>query len=557
MIDDFLINDVIDLTLAQLGYNELRQGQRDPVYNLLQEKDTFVILPTGAGKSLIYALVCKAAGWKTIVFSPLIALMQDQVASMCRKGVRAAALSSQTAATNPLTLQEWRNGEIEMLYVAPERLDNPEFISALSVTPPDFVVLDEAHCMSKWSATFRPKYARCGELVQQYRPKAVAALTATATTEIIADVRKILSIPEAVVCRHYPSRTNLDLRSARISDHMLSTEVLRACRQVSGSVIVYCATVKQVVEITSFLQHAGESVTFYHGQITDPAIRTSNMRRFMSGECRICVATNAFGMGIDKPDIEAIIHAQCPSSVEAIAQETGRAARDGRKAVCMMFDTSYGRSMQDWFFKMENPEPNILRRTYQYLKDHADSNNEVFITVADMVKALQNVSVEGAINYMIHLGIIERYKPTQHTYKVVIFEDNAAAPKNRAELLRLIEKYGKHTGHAMLKPNMAATEDLPANKYEIVIETLSELFGKPVEAVKRQFQQMQKEGYFIYNKPFSGSVTRILRELEKDDIEAAKDRWRIENKKIQDVRHYMNTPDPKKHEFLQNYFALE
>lgn len=129
MIDDFLINDVIDLTLAQLGYNELRQGQRDPVYNLLQEKDTFVILPTGAGKSLIYALVCKAAGWKTIVFSPLIALMQDQVSSMCRKGVRAAALSSQTAATNPLTLQEWRNGEIEMLYVAPERLDNPEFRS--------------------------------------------------------------------------------------------------------------------------------------------------------------------------------------------------------------------------------------------------------------------------------------------------------------------------------------------------------------------------------------------------------------------------------------------
>lgn len=556
MIDEFLINDVIDLTLNQLGYNELRQGQREPVYNLLREKNTFVILPTGAGKSLIYALVCKAANWKTIVFSPLVALMQDQVQSMCRKGVRAAALSSQTTTTNPITLQEWRNGELEMLYVAPERLDNPEFISALEITKPDFVVLDEAHCMSKWSATFRPKYARCGELVQKYNPKAVVALTATATTEIIADVRKILNIPDAVICRHYPARTNLILKSSRIYDSDLNRHVLAACREVTGSVIVYCATVKQVIELTSFLQNAGESVTFYHGQITNADIRTSNMKRFMSGECRICVATNAFGMGIDKPDIEAIIHAQCPSSVEAIAQETGRAARDGRKAICHMFDTQYGRSMQDWFFKMENPEPNILRRTYQFLCSHADSNNEVAVTIADMVKILQDVSVEGAINYMIHLGVIERYKPTQHTYKVVILKDHSAAPKNRAELLRLIQKYGTHKGSISIKPNMAATEECPADKYEIVIETLAELFEKPVDAIKRQFLQMRKEGYFIYDNPYAGSVTRILRELSSEDIEAAKDRWRIESKKIMDVRKYMSTPDDKKHEFLQEYFAL-
>lgn len=554
----FLIDDVIDVTLEQLGYSHLRDGQLDPIRNLLQEKNTFVILPTGAGKSLIYAMVCRAAKWRTIVFSPLVALMYDQVQSMCRKGIKAAALSSQNEIQHPTILQDWRRGELEMLYVAPERLDNPLFISAMDEQRPDFIVLDEAHCMSKWSATFRPKYAKCGSMVEKYKPKAVAALTATATKEIVDDVKKILQIPDAVICRHFVPRTNLILQSSyATSDTELHSGILKLCREVTGSVIVYCATVKQVSIIAHYLGSAGESVTIYHGQMESVSARTESMDAFMSGRARICVATNAFGMGIDKPDIECIIHAQCPSSVEAIAQETGRAARDGRRAICHMFDTVYGRNMQDWFFQMENPEPSILRRTFAFLKNRADSNNEVAVTVADMVRILGDVGVEGAINYMTHLGIIERYKSANKIYEVIIWyvEGEDKTTSMRKEIMEAIRRSGVKTGE-MLPPNKFGM-NRAGDIYEVDINTLCALLGKPVTSIQTQFNNMRKDKYFEYKPPYAGSVTKILRDLTEDDITAAKDRWRIELKKIKDVRAYMATPDKDKHQFLQNYFAME
>jgi ATP-dependent DNA helicase RecQ len=556
-MDDFLIDDVIDITLEQLGYSQLREGQIEPIKSLLKENNTFVVLPTGAGKSLIYAMVCRAAKWKTVVFSPLVALMQDQVQSMCRKGIKAAYLSSVNKIQHPIILQEWMRGELEMLYIAPERLDNPMLLNALEIQKPDFAVLDEAHCMSKWSSSFRPKYAKCGTMVDMFSPKAVVALTATATKEIIADVKRILHIPDAVLCKHFLPRTNLNLSSSSVStDKELHSEILRLCRKVSGSVLVYCSTVKQVATIAHYLGSAGESVTVYHAQMESDDARTESMHSFMEGRSRICVATNAFGMGIDKADIECVIHAQCPSSVEAIAQETGRAARDGRQAICHMFDTKYGRDMQDWFFRMENPEPAILRRTFAFLKDRADSNNEVAITVADMVRVLGDVGVEGAINYMMSLGIIERYAPKDRIYEITLcYKEGDKSTSLRKEIMGVIQRSGVKVREVDM--DMSDGSMRKGTTYQIDINTIAALIGKPVTSVSLQFNNMRKDGYLSLKAPYGGSITKILRELADDDIEAAKYRWRSELKKIHDVRNYMNTPDKDKHKFLQDYFDLD
>lgn len=535
--------------MAQMGYTSLRKGQINPINCIMMGRDTFVILPTGGGKSAIMALPTVALGWKTIVFSPLKALMADQVQSMNRMGIRAGSINSNnTDAENAMTINEWTQGELQLLYVAPERLDNEQFKAAVAAVPPDMVVLDEAHTLSQWSATFRPSYTQCGKFVEVVNPRVVVAMTATATKEIIDDVKRVLKVGNICLCSHYEPRTNLKLSSSICEDEGLLDNILRKVREVKGKVIVYCSTVTEVTSVVSYLDNFGESVTFYHGQMNGSHAE-SNMNEFSAGRKRIMVATNAFGMGIDIPDIEGVIHASIPGSVEAISQEVGRAARDGRDAMCHMFFTKHGEAIQRFFFKMMNPPSSALISVYKYLEGQADSSGDVYKTIKDIVEALGGATeLEGVCNYLVTLGCIERRAPENHVHTVIINNPDAAiVHEDRNKIFQAIKAHGIRK----------CSSEIGNEVVEIALETLELVTGIGAKTIKRHFKGLKDTDDACEVLPaFRGKITHLIHPPTKKDRETADGRRALESKKLIDVIKYINTPDEEKHNFLTNYFKV-
>lgn len=537
--------------LNDMGYSELREAQKSPINSILLGLDTFVVLPTGGGKSLLAALPTKLLKCKTVIFSPLIALMRDQVQSLNSKGLRTAAVNgNNTEGQNSIIIQNWIQGTLDILYVAPERIQNPQFQYAMQTVKPDFVVMDEAHVASQWSAAFRPAYKRCGEFVREMNPKLVVALTATATKQIIEDVKEILGTPNMVLCRNYSPRLNLKLSSSYCSDNELFEQIREKVRSIPGSIIIYHNTIKNVEKLAVYLIQSGESCTYYHGQIESQTEKDANQDEFMSGRARIIVATNAFGMGIDKPDIRGIIHAAMPSSIEAVSQETGRASRDGGEAICHMFQTDGGAFMQKWFFEMSNPDSTALWQTWQVLQRKQDENGVAAITIADLVKEIGagNCSngVEGAMNMLQSLGCVDRYDNDKQVAEIIVEDTQANKPTYQA-VLDAIPECGVEVRRTMANNPV----------YEVDVDMIAKTVIKSPATVKAHITALKKAGIISYKPPFKGKLTKLLRAPTNDDYRAADVRRRDEERKFMAVRDYCNTPDHKKQEFLLNYFSLD
>lgn len=548
-VDEFIEGQSkIPEVLEQMGYASLREGQETPINCIMAGKDTICILPTSFGKSACFAIPTVAMGWHTIVFSPLVALMRDQVQSMNRMGIRAGCVNSgQSDVQNYMTLRDWTEGRLQMMYVAPERIHNKQFQLAINAVKADLIVLDEAHVLSQAVSSFRPAYKACGELVRMCDPKVIAAFTATATDEIIEDVKNVLNMNNACLCRYYVSRNNIELHSEVLEDNsQLKPALLEKLKTIKGSCIVYCQTVKELGDITEFLIQHGENVTFYHGQITQDSVRAANMDAFMSGRARICVATNAFGMGVDKADIEGIIHTGPPSSLEAVAQETGRAARDGRHAVCYMFETPASRFMQSFFWDSSNPDGDSVRRAWQILKRAANSENVAYVKTTDIVDAVGTRSAEGALNFLQSRGCIERFTPEEKLYtfgdKSVPLDD---FPKKMQTLVATIRDYGIEVGES---------ED--GKIYQIDFDYLLSKVQQSEGTIKAKIRELAKEKYFDVTLPYTGKASRLLRAPTKEDFDAADNKRAAEWQKIEDVSKYVRCEDSEKHAFLLNYFQL-
>lgn len=533
--------------LDRFGYKSLRPGQEGPINSILLGLDTIAIMPTGGGKTLLAALPTVAMDWKTLVFSPLVALMRDQVQSMNRLGIKTACInSSQNDTQNYIALKDWSEGRIQMLYVAPERLSNEQFLRAVTTEKASFVVVDEAHTVSTESANFRPSYVNIGKFIEKFNPDVVLAMTATATNEILNDIKRILGIQDAKLCRYYVPRTNLKLSSSKVTDAELNKSVLEKVRSVSGSVIVYCQTVKMVATITSYLASMGESVTFYHGQITSQHEKSINMDSFMSGRSRICVATNAFGMGIDKPDIEAVIHTGPPSSIEAVSQEVGRAARDGRDAICHMFVTPSGLSIQEFLFNGSNPTGEAVRKTYKFVEQRANADGIAYVKTQDIVEATGEPSAGGALNFLQTLGCVERFKIQTKIYTIGDYLLNLDdISKRLQDVVSVVREYGTLVSES---PDM--------NTYSIDLAFLVSKVGKTETTIKSKLNELHKENIFNVTKPFNGFGTKILRKPTSEEIQSAEDRRQSEWKKIEEVREYIRIPDKDKQTYITNYFEL-
>lgn len=538
--------DKVPEALNKMGFPSLRESQKLCLKQIFKGNNVFCVLPTGGGKTALAAIPTIVFEYQTIIFSPLIALMKDQADSLNRKGIRTLVINSnQSDIENYNALTDWVEGTCQVLLVAPERIAHPQFISAVNQVKPDLVVIDEAHTMSQWSMSFRPAYKKCGDFVQDIKPKQVIALTATATKEIIEDVKTILGIPNMTVECHYEERSNLKLSSSFVEDDQLFSSVLKKVRSIKGSVIVYCGTVSLVAKLTEFLAMAGESVTFYHGQITKQTDKDMNQDEFMSDRARIMVATNAFGMGIDKASIEGIIHASPPSSLEAVVQEIGRAARDGREARCHMFYSPSGLDTQEFFWNISNPSANSLRTLDAYLSKNKDKDNCVYKTIKEIEEDIQDESVGAALTYMTSLGCVERETPIAKIATIVIKQlDKDKLSTKQVAILDCV----KNNGEKISKAGSDAA-------YKVDLNLVSTLCLMSLATLKKYLQQLEKEGHILYFPPFKGKITRVIRNITNIELVDAAIRRVKEREKLEGVREYMKCPDEDKHKFLNAYFV--
>ncbi len=318
------------------GYSTFRGTQEEIIHSVMDGKDTFVIMPTGAGKSLCYQLPAIAKEGTAIVISPLIALMKNQVDQMNAVGVNARFLNSSLTKTEMTKVKsETLAGEVKLLYVAPESLTKESNINFLKKAVISFVAVDEAHCISEWGHDFRPEYRRIKSIIKELGEISIVALTATATPKVQQDIQKNLEMDDAAIFQTSFNRTNLmyEVKPKK----QAKKQLIRIVKEHKGeSGIIYCLSRKKVEEIAEFLKVNGVNVAPYHAGM-DSQVRIKNQDAFLNEDVDVIVATIAFGMGIDKPDVRFVVHYDVPKSIEGYYQETGRAGRDGIMSNVVMF----------------------------------------------------------------------------------------------------------------------------------------------------------------------------------------------------------------------------
>ena len=350
----------VDAVLKSLketfGHRALRRGQREVIERVLAGRDTLALMPTGAGKSLCYQLPALHLEGITVVVSPLIALMKDQADKLAEAGVDAAALNSTLrAAEEAEAVDDIESERTEIVFTTPERLATAEFQAMLADKKIDVLVVDEAHCISQWGHDFRPAFLEIGKAAQAFGDPPILALTATATPEVVDDIRKQLGRKDMAVINAGMFRPNLHYEVRQVTNEQEKrAALLDVLAGHEGSAIVYVATVKAAEAVSALLGEAGHEALAYHGRLKADQ-RHARQEAFMEGRTRVMVATNAFGMGIDKPDIRIVAHYQVPGSLEAYYQESGRAGRDGEQACCTLLYDHGDRRIQQFLQGTRDP----------------------------------------------------------------------------------------------------------------------------------------------------------------------------------------------------------
>lgn len=355
----------LDILRKYWGYEDFRGIQREIIESIGSGRDTLGLMPTGGGKSITFQVPALAQEGVCLVITPLIALMKDQVSHLRQRGIRAAAIHSDM--THSAILQALDNcvyGGTQILYVSPERLHSELFQAKFRHMKISFITVDEAHCISQWGYDFRPSYLHIAE-IRQLKPEIpVLALTATATKEVVEDIQEQLRFKEKNVFRMSFERKNLAYVVRKATDK--PSELRHILNSVNGSAIVYARSRKRTKETAEWLVSQGISATYYHAGL-DVDVKDRHQQAWVNNEKRVMVATNAFGMGIDKPDVRLVIHIDSPDSLEAYFQEAGRAGRDGKKAYAvLLYDSSDARKLSKRVAQTY-PEKEYIRDIYEHL----------------------------------------------------------------------------------------------------------------------------------------------------------------------------------------------
>ncbi len=397
------------------GFDALRPGQDAVVEAIMAGHDALAIMPTGGGKSLCYQLPALCRPGVTIVVSPLIALMKDQVDALLARGIPAAAINSSLGADEyRQTMAAFRAGELRIVYVAPERFGQEGFMSALAQMEVSLLAIDEAHCLSQWGHDFRPDYLRLGRVRERLGFPQTVALTATATAPVREDILTTLQLRDPATIISGFARDNLDFGITHCESRKAKFERLRALIARWKTGIIYCSTRKNVMTVFDEISAGAHShAVAYHAGMTDEE-RAFSQDAFISGRADVVVATNAFGMGIDRSDVRFVAHFEIPGSVEAYYQEAGRAGRDGEPSACELLFNHADLKTQEFFFEGSNPPFALIRSVYNLLRLECEPESHELILPVDALaerlgKDANPMAVGTALSILIHAGAITRF----------------------------------------------------------------------------------------------------------------------------------------------------
>jgi ATP-dependent DNA helicase RecQ len=444
-----------ELLQARFGHQAFRPGQLDVVNAVLGGKDALAVMPTGGGKSLCYQLPALAKPGVTIVISPLIALMSDQVEQLRKLGIPAATLNSSQERSEQVSIfsrlrEQVSAGGSFLLYLSPERVQKPGFAEWLKTQKIALIAIDEAHCVSQWGHDFRPDYHKL-KLLRELRPDIpILALTATATPIVLRDIANQLGLkdPSRHVYGFYRPNLYCQVESCSDEDEKLAHVQSAVAANPEGRVLVYCGTRKQTEEVATALARKHLGVEFYHAGL-DGEARSRIQTSYETGASRILVATNAFGMGMDYPNIRLVIHYQMPSNIESYYQEIGRAGRDGKESSCLLLYAKKDKALHSFFIRQSQSE--------------TDTNPQY---ISQRWKALDTITqfIEGA--ECRHSGILTYFKDTQrikscgHCDSCAPESPRKQKPPTFQTTSRVLKKKSRKADAIAIDVNLSATEEV-------------------------------------------------------------------------------------------------
>jgi len=476
------------------GLDAFRPGQQEVIESVLSGRNTVVVMPTGAGKSLCYQLPALLLDGVTVVVSPLIALMQDQVDALQARGLSATFINSTLSdAERAQRQRRLRAGEYKLVYVAPERFKSEAFVSALTEARVALYAIDEAHCISQWGHDFRPDYALLGQVRKRLRPPRTVALTATATPEVQADISRVLLMKDPQVFVAGFDRPNLFLEVLAVSG---DAEKRAACEALceEGSGVIYCSTRKQAEQIHEHLEDAGVRAVLYHAGLDDDA-RKEAQDDFMATKGAVAVATNAFGMGIDKPDIRFVAHAGIPRAVEAYYQEIGRAGRDGQPARAVLLFNHADVFTQERLIQANHPPETLFADTWEALR-HSPTFDRGVTQLAHQVGSSE-FELSAVLKLMEREGLLSRGTRGEGRYGITVLDGAQKHHPRSADAKALLASLVSH-----FQVGVKATTEL---------SLLARRAGLDADETRHALTLLERAGALAVQRPFAGRTIAVLR----------------------------------------------
>jgi len=549
-----------ELLKIHFNYESFRPGQEKAIDSILQGKDTVVVLPTGGGKSMIFQLPALILEGVTIVISPLIALMKDQVDSLDEVGIPATFINSSISLdeTNR-RLNCIKKGEYKIVYIAPERFYNQVFVEHLKTIKVSLFAIDEAHCVSQWGHDFRPSYLRLKEAIKMVGSPTVVALTATATPEVRDDIVKQLNLPSHELILTGFGRPNLQFAvvSASNSQKVDNITNLFITNPDLGSGIIYVGTRSKADDLAEMLIANDVKAVVYHAGM-DNESRHWVQEQFMAGEAQVVVATNAFGLGINKKDIRFVIHFDLPGTIEAYYQEAGRAGRDGKPSFCLLFHHAQDRHLREFFIKGDNPDPNIIIEIYDFfidqLEGEVETNTSILVTYADIAQNLSEKMPEMAIGTSLKILEREGYisRPNDKTSNSFL-----KAKKDWPEVVESIGKRAKSQIEVASKLGEKYAQELK-DGWDFSPEEVAVVLDVKKDALLRAVKKLAEKDFVEYKPPFRGTEIKVLKVVEsmnlKLDFGALKKKASRAYEKLNEMENYVYNMSCRQ-EYILKYFG--